>query len=86
MILIMEIRIVTRFISTSDRTFDQDQFGMDEQAESASIQKLPELLAASRINPILQATSEEFGLQVEEEEEGEQSCSLRFGEFWGWQM
>lgn len=73
---------VHSFVSTSDHTFDQDQFGMVDSldhAESVSIQKLSELFAASRINPILQATCDEFGLQVEEEEEGDQSCSLRFG-------
>ncbi len=68
-------------VSASDHTFDQDQFGMDhnEQSESISIQKLSELFAATRVNPILQAARDEFGLQVEDEDEGDLSCSLRFG-------
>jgi len=69
------------FMTSYDHIFEQDQFGMDhnEQAEAIATQKLSELFAATRINPILEAARDQFGLYVEEDEDTQQNCSLLFG-------
>ena len=74
------------FSVTSDRAYEQDQYGVhdDESAHAdmaEAVQKLSLLFSAARIDPILHAASEEFGLQIgdQEEEEEHQGCSLRFG-------
>ncbi len=66
-------------VGSYERTFEQDQYGVgaDEASNTEAMQKLSQLFASTRLDPILKAASEEFGLQVENEEEEE--CSLRFG-------
>ena len=59
---------------------DDDGQEASSSAQKEAIRKLSELFAASRIDPILGALRDEFGLEPVEGSEGEEGlCSLRFG-------